>query len=496
MKMKHLLIALTLIACFTQAQGQIWQQIGQDIDGEAAGDGSGNDVSISSDGNTIAIGARSNDGAGHVRVYERGGTVWTQKGEDIDGEASDDQSGYSVSMSSGGNTLAIGAYKNDGAGTDAGHVRVYEWGGSAWSQKGEDIDGEASNDQSGYSVSMSKDGNTLAIGAVDNDGSGNSAGHVRVYEWSGSAWAQKGEDIDGETSDARSGWSVSMSSDGNTLAIGAPRHDEGAVNAGHVRVYEWSGSAWAQKGEDIGGGSSNDQGGYSVSMSEDGNTVAIAAPGDVLPSTTAAYVRVHEWSGSEWTQKGEDINGEAIGDNSGHSVSMSSDGNTIAIGAINNDGTASSAGHVRVYGWCCLTWLQIGEDIDGEASQDKSGYSVSLSSDGNALAIGAPYNDGAGTSAGHVRVFEYKSTNGVSESTLSNEVLLYPNPTNGDFSISLGENHKAATITISDLRGRVVRSISHNEGPLRSLRLDAPNGVYLLKIASGNEQAVFRLVKE
>ena len=105
--------------------------------------------------------------------------------------------------------------------TDSGHVRVYDYNGSAWAQVGDDIDGEAANDQSGYSVSLSSDGTRVAIGALLNDGNGNDSGHVRVYEYSGSAWAQVGDDIDGEAADDLSGFSVSLSSDGTRVAIGA-----------------------------------------------------------------------------------------------------------------------------------------------------------------------------------------------------------------------------------------------------------------------------------
>ena len=97
-----------------------------------------------------------------------------------------------------GNSVAIGAPNNDGNGYDRGHVRVYNWNGTTWIQKGVDIDGEANDDRSGYSVSMSADGNTLAVGAYQNDGIGNVAGHVRVYDWNGTSWTQKGLDIDGE----------------------------------------------------------------------------------------------------------------------------------------------------------------------------------------------------------------------------------------------------------------------------------------------------------
>ena len=86
---------------------------------------------------------------------------------------------------------------------------------------------------------------------------------------------------------------------------------------------------------------------------------------------------------------------------------MSADGNIVAIGSPDNDGTAFNAGHVRIYSWSGSAWVQKGLDIDGEAYRDKSGSSVSLSSDGSKVAIGATSNDGAGTDAGHTRIYEF-----------------------------------------------------------------------------------------
>ncbi|MEM9833085.1 MAG: choice-of-anchor D domain-containing protein [Bacteroidota bacterium] len=392
----------------TQAQ---WAQCGNDIDGETADDLSGWSVSLSADGNTLAIGATNNDGtdsdAGHVRVYTWNGTAWTQRGNDIDGEAEGDRSGFSVSLSSDGNTLAIGTPQNDGMGSLAGHVRVYTWNGTAWTQRGNDIDGEAAFDQSGWSVSLSADGNTLAIGAIFNDGTAPDAGHVRVYTWNGTAWAQRGNDIDGEAADDRSGQSVSLSADGNTLAIGAIFNDGTDTNAGHVRVYTWNGTAWTQRGNDIDGEAENDVSGGSVSLSSDGNILAIGASFNDGNGSNAGHVRVYTWNGTAWTQRGNDIDGEAADDRSGSSVSLSSDGNTLAVGATRNDGNGTDAGHVRVYTWNGTAWTQRGSDIDGEAEDDRSGLSVSLSSDGNTLAIGARRNDGNGSNAGHVRVYKF-----------------------------------------------------------------------------------------
>ena len=169
----------------------------------------------------MAIGALGNDGgdskAGHVRVYEESGGTWTKVGDDIDGEAVNDYSGDSVSISSDGTRVAIGAHRNDGAGSDkAGHVRVYVESGGTWTQVGDDIDGEAANDNFGYSVSISSDGTRVAIGVLG--GGDSNAGHVCVYEESGGTWTKVGDDIDGEAANDYSGDSVSISSDGTRVA--------------------------------------------------------------------------------------------------------------------------------------------------------------------------------------------------------------------------------------------------------------------------------------
>ena len=180
--------------------------------------------------------------AGHVRIYKDSSGTWTQQGSDIDGEAAGDYSGHSVSLSSDGSTVAIGAPYNNGNGWHAGHVRIYKDSSGTWTQQGSDIDGEAVGDRSGWSVSLSSDGSTVAIGA---HGNGSSAGHVRIYKDSSGTWTQQGSDIDGEAGD-RSGWSVSLSSDGSTVAIGA-------YIKGHLRIYKDSSGTWTQQGSDIDG---------------------------------------------------------------------------------------------------------------------------------------------------------------------------------------------------------------------------------------------------
>jgi hypothetical protein len=220
-----------------------WQRMGGDLDGEAVYDLSGRSVSLSSDGNTVAIGATGNDRngdcSGHTRVFRWCSTIlaWHHLGVDLDGEAADDRSGHSVSLSSNGNVLAIGVITGNGS----GHTRVYTLDSSTltWLQMGDDINGEAAYDYSGASVSLSSNGNTLAVGARYNAGNGSRSGHVRVYKWDSlnSNWLPMGDDINGEVAGDFSGDSVSLSSDGVTVAIGARFNDGNGIVSGHVRVY-------------------------------------------------------------------------------------------------------------------------------------------------------------------------------------------------------------------------------------------------------------------
>jgi hypothetical protein len=236
-----------------------------------------------------------------------------------------------------------------------------------WQQLGLDIDGETAGDLSGYSVSSSADGSYVAIGAINNS---SFRGQVRVYKYNGTTflWEQIGQDIDGAPGD-KSGASVSLSADGSYVAIGAPFNDNNGTDSGQVRVYKYNGATflWEQIGQDI-DGEAGIQSGYSVSLSADGSYVAIGAP--FSGATDVGLVRVYKYNGATflWEQAGLNIDGEAAGDFSGTSVSLSADGTYVAIGAPFNDGNGAASGQVRVYKYKgpLLLWEQVGQDIDGE----------------------------------------------------------------------------------------------------------------------------------
>ena len=243
----------------------------------------------------------------------------------------------------------MGAIYNDGGGSNSGHVRVFEESGGAWTQLGDDINGEAAGDGFGRSVALSSDGSRLAVGGRGNDGGGTDSGHVRVFEESGGTWTQVGDDINGEAAGDHFGWDVALSLNGTRLAAGGYLNDANGSNAGHVRVFEESGGTWTQVGTDIDGETASDLFGISVALSSDGTRVAAGAAANDTTGTDAGHVRVFEESGGTWTQVGANIDGEAASDYFGWSVALSSDGTRLAVGAYNNDGGGFNAGHVRVF---------------------------------------------------------------------------------------------------------------------------------------------------
>lgn len=218
------------------------------------------------------------------------------------------------------------------------------------------------------------------------------------------SWLQVGNDIDSTRDDDTRKYVLVLSDDGKIVAVGN-RDDEGLV-----RVYEFqapvndasgSSSSWRQLGNDIRGEAVGDQFSAAVSLSKDGLTLAVG--GHLNNSDDRGH------DGDDWVQLGTDMEGEAEGNLFGYSVSLAGDGAIVAIGGQFNSQVAQRAGHVRVLQYNGVDWVQLGADIDGQAYGDQFGSAVSLSTDGRTVAVGARFHDTdeVNDNVGHVRVFAF-----------------------------------------------------------------------------------------
>jgi hypothetical protein len=384
-----------------------------------------------------------------------------------------DQFGGSVALSGDGNTLAIGARFEDSgllgvtagvvnevtagnAIADSGAVYVLIRSGTAWGQqayvKALNTGLTGLGDNFGASIALSADGNTLAVGAPLEDSNtaginstpnefATDAGAVYVFTRSVTGvWTQQAY-IKASTPGAGDnfGISVALSSDGNTLAVGAPLEDssttginsmpnEAATDAGAAYVFTrdgtgtWSEQAYVKTSNT--GLLVLDKFGVSVSLSSDGNTLAVGAngeasgtlginttPDEAAPGAGAAYVFAR--SVITWTQqayvKASNTN---AADDFGSSVALSGDGNTLAVGAPREDSgstgvggasneAATDAGAVYAYTRSVTLWAQQSYvKASNTGAGDGFGVSVALSSNGGTRAIGAQFEDGAATGVG------------------------------------------------------------------------------------------------
>ena len=205
-----------------------WTQLGSDITGDVLSDwASKSAIAVSESGNIIAIGSEKANAngidSGQVSVYKYSidTNSWIQLGKVINGETAGDFFGSSLSLSHDGEYLAVGSPKNQ----KTGQVKIYQFLNDDWEQIGKSIYGESNEDLFGSSVSLSENGSILAIGGQLNDGNGINSGHVRVFQNSENNWIQIGQDIDGEFSGDLSGSSISISGDVNLIAIGGRKND-------------------------------------------------------------------------------------------------------------------------------------------------------------------------------------------------------------------------------------------------------------------------------
>jgi len=478
-RLHSVMVLLCAIPLLMNAQ----TQKGFDIDGSKRLCHTGIAVSMP-DVNTVAVLTEGTGTSpiynGDVRVYEWNGSLWIQKGKSFLSSDLGDFSECSISMPDA-NTIAIGKPYEQKIGDDppySGHVQVYQWTDSMWVRRGKELLGEASFDRFGSAVSM-PDNNTLAVGAYLNGGAASAAGHVRIYQWNENEWIRKGNDIDGGKENEWSGFSIDMP-DANTIGIGSTRSHRPSCNFGSTRIYVWNGMNWIQRGATI-ESVDEDAFGHSVSMPNPDNIAIGAKYGRTADKPGSGYVRAYKWNGDAWRQRGVDIYGDADGALTGTSIAMPNE-STLVIGAPNAWEFVQShnfLGRVYIYQYDGDGWVKQ-STIFGEEKGDCTGYSVSMPN-ATTVAIGAPTNSAIADHAGSVRVFTLDDVlSAPAENTFN--LSPYPNPFTGHQTIDLGREYYNITLVVSDLLGTKLAVYHSQNTQSIAYSLDAAPGTYFVTI--------------
>jgi hypothetical protein len=384
-----------------------FNQLGQSLLGYS------NEMSLSGDGLTVAISpANSQYTAGWVDVYRFNSLTqsWNLLGSRLSEQVPGDAAGDSISLSEDGNTIAIGAPAHFGKRPPYyPEARVYkydlganEWrlttGADSWMEQSDIVGGQG--DRTGYSVSLNASGNIIAVGAISRFDKTSwphlyGSGSIRIYEYSAASdsWNLMGLEIYGEGASDQFGTSVSISNDGHTVAVGAPKNDGNGEDAGHVRVYKYnsSTSTWNQLDGDIDGTKWRNLG-SSVSISGDGLTLAVTAPVGPLVEIFRYDAPINTWQtlGAPLNIPGT-FHFRFIRD-----LSLNDDGSRIVIGDMNAHGEDTSGSlrggaYVYEYSESTDTWNIVDGGIYGEEPNNRSGSAVSLNNNGLSVAVLTPY---------------------------------------------------------------------------------------------------------
>lgn len=337
---------------------------------------------------------------GTAYVYIRSGNVWTQQAILIANDrGQDDVFGDSVALSNDGNLAMIGAsYKSDNPTTHNGAVYVFTRSGGVWTQQAKLLASDkANNDYFGADVALNADASTALISAAFKSESGLTFnGATYVFTRSGNVWTQQAKLLasDKATGD-RFGTSLALSSDGNSALIGALNSSDGGVTQnGATYVFARTGNVWTQQIKLLASDKANyDSFGYSVALSSDGNTALIGAKaesdsGTVFNGATYVFTR----TGNVWTQQTKLLaSDKAANDAFGTSVALSSDGTIALISAqFESDSGTMYNGAVYIFTYAGSVWTQQTKFLaNDKADYNALGDAIALSSDGNTAIVGA-----------------------------------------------------------------------------------------------------------
>jgi hypothetical protein len=475
-----------LLFISTSSFAQLWNSVGSEIPGEFADDQFGRTTAISDDGLSIASAAWNNDNgannAGAVYVYDFDGVNWVQRGIEIMGAAADDMIGFSIDLNSDGTVLAIGNPLSDGTGfNESGKIEIYKWDGTIWSPKGL-IAPSIADIRIGTSIALDSIGDAIVLGAPGN-GNVTPAGRPYVYDWNGSIWIERGS-FPTLSGDSFFGSTVDIASDGNTVIVGAKNGGNLQAGTGEVWMYSWNGSAWIDKGSGLSGAFETEFG-KCVAMSSSGNVIVV---GNVNESSVSIY----EWNGTNWSLKGIEIIELTTGDEFGTSVDINAAGNIVCIGAWRGDnGAVVDCGYVETYLFNGVDWISFGGTLYGDATSDVMGWTCRLSASGYELITSVHGSDLNTTNGGVVKVFEIDSSVGLLEAELLN-ISIYPNPSK-DYMV-IRSDALISHIRLIDATGKEVLYLTDLNSTTIELNLEKFSGFYMVEIISNKSREMRKIL--
>ena len=323
-----------------------------------------------------------------------------------------DHFGCSVDIMSSGDKVIIGAFQEDTGGTDAGAAYIFNGSGATWSQAAKiQASDKQPGDNFGFKTAMDFSGLTVACSAnLEDPNFTTNAGSVYIFTRSGSSsWSQQAKLVSSDgTALSQFGYSVAISNDGNTVAVGAPVQGNYNSSEGAAYIFTRSGTTWSQQAKLQPSNIANtDFFGEAISLSHSGNDLIVSNGPYVRAQSAYIFTR----SGTTWSQQAELQAGDVTGQSEfGQSVSISAYGNTAIVGSAGPENAATS-GFAYIFTRSGTTWSQQAKLEASDATlEDGFGRSVDIDQFGDIAIVGAPYEETGATHAGSVYIFTKSAT--------------------------------------------------------------------------------------
>lgn len=370
---------------------------------------------VAVDGDTIVVGRPLEDtaagtDAGAVYILRRSGAGWSREARLIASDAAaEDNFGADVAVS--GNTVLIGAYLNDDAGSGSGSAYVFQRSGVTWSQQAKLVASDAAaNDQFGSLVDIS--GDTMLIGATYDDvGTAVDAGSAYIFQRSGSQWGQncagaslvcrQSQKLTASDAAAGDRFGDAVAISGETAIVGALFNDVAGADSGSAYIFQRNGATWSQHAKlTAGDGAAGDRFGDAVDI--EGETVAIGSYFDDGVGVNSGSVYIFQRSGAGWSQQAKltASDGHHV-DTFGNKVALS--GDTLVITANAEDDAGIDSGAAYIFKRSGTTWNQQSKLVASDAATyELFGYRAAVS--GERIVVGA-VTDNNYNAPGQVYVF-------------------------------------------------------------------------------------------
>jgi hypothetical protein len=356
-------ILLSILSIIQTSYAQEWKQIGNTINGDIELDRIGRSYDVNAFGNRIAISYLRGFNIKNVKVFEFRENVWQQIGDTIKESDKDSQFGEEISINNIGNVVAIASYNNNKNGNESGNVKIFEIKNNQWKET-TNFYGKEKGNRLGIKIKSNNTGNIFAIGQESNNqnSDGSVWSQINIYKKNENTWRDTESPIK-INKPSSIGEYFNMSKDGNTVVFGGVENSN-SCNITYVEIYKFKDSKWTKSGKAIYINTCSIANFPELAISKNGSYLAVGLPNaETKNGIASGQINLYDISNNNKPNLKQVIEGDKKYDYFGSSLSMNDEGNIIGIGTLNS--TTKKEGYIKIFKSKNQKFSQVGQTLNG-----------------------------------------------------------------------------------------------------------------------------------